>query len=106
MELLRDRSEAFAEAGVQPFGVSRDSPWTHIAWIQTLDLNFPLLSDWNADAIRSFGIAREFRGYTDVADRSAFLVDAGGVVRGAWRYDDGEVPDFDDLLQAAQALGA
>ena len=37
------------------FGVSRDSPWTHIAWAQALDLNFPLLSDWNArgDAARS-----------------------------------------------------
>ena len=48
MELLRDRSEQFAEAGVHPYGISRDSPWTHIAWMQALDLNFPLLSDWNA----------------------------------------------------------
>ena len=23
------------------FGISRDSPWTHIAWSQTLDLGFP-----------------------------------------------------------------
>ncbi|TMM02140.1 MAG: redoxin domain-containing protein, partial [Actinobacteria bacterium] len=46
MELLRDRSAEFEQAGVQKFGVSRDSPWTHIAWTQALDLNFPLLSDW------------------------------------------------------------
>ena len=39
----------------------------------------------------------------DVAARSAFLVDEGGTVRGAWRYDSTEVPDFDELLQAAQA---
>ena len=40
----------------------------------------------------------------DVADRSAFLVERGGTVRGAWRYEAGEVPDFDELLAAAQAL--
>jgi peroxiredoxin Q/BCP len=67
MELLRDRSADFEAAGVRVFGVSRDSPWTHIAWTQALDLNFPLVSDWNADAIQGFGIAREFRGYQDVA---------------------------------------
>jgi peroxiredoxin len=40
----------------------------------------------------------------DVADRSAFLIDAGGTVRGAWAYDDSEVPDFDELISAARAL--
>ncbi|HWH55497.1 MAG TPA: redoxin domain-containing protein [Gaiellaceae bacterium] len=104
MELLRDRSEEFETAGIQRFGVSRDSPWTHIAWIQALDLNFPLLSDWNAEAIRGFGIARDFRGYRDVAARSAFLVDKTGVVRRAWRYEDGELPDFDEVLSQAAEL--
>ena len=84
------------------FGISRDSPWTHIAWSQTLDLTFPLLSDWNAEAVRGFGIAFEFRGLRDVARRSTFLVDQAGTVRGAWRYATDEVPDFDELLKAAQ----
>jgi peroxiredoxin len=104
MELLRDRSREFDEAGVRVFGISRDSPWTHIAWRQTLDLDFPLLSDWNAEAVHAFGITQEFRGLKDVAERTAFLVDAGGTVRGAWRYGTSEVPDFDELLGAAQAL--
>src|ERR671935_1341341 len=104
MELLRDRSSEFAAAGVRVFGVSRDSPWTHIAWSQALDLNFPLLSDWNGDAVRAFEIAQEFRGFADIAERTAFLVAQDGTVRGAWRYDTGDVPDFDVLLAAAQAL--
>jgi peroxiredoxin Q/BCP len=102
MELLRDRSAEFEAAGVRVFGVSRDSPWTHISWSQTLDLNFPLLSDWNADAVHGFEIAHEFRGFADIAERSAFLVDEDGTVRGAWRYDTSEVPDFDALLAAAR----
>jgi len=104
VQLLRDRSGEFESAGVRTFGVSRDSPWTHIAWTQALDLNFQLLSDWNGDATRAFGIARDFRGFTDVPERTAFLVDQGGIVRGAWRYDDGEVPDLDVLLAAAREL--
>jgi len=89
---------------VRLFGVSRDSPWTHIAWSQVLDLNFPLLSDWNAEAVHALGIGFEHRGLRDVAARSAFLVDEGGTVRGAWRYETGEVPDFDVPLAAARAL--
>jgi peroxiredoxin len=54
--------------------------------------------------VHAFGIAFEFRGLKDIAQRTAFLVDADGTVRGAWRYDTGEVPDFDELLAAARAL--
>ena len=104
MELLRDRSAELEQVGVRPFGISRDSPWSHIAWSQALDLNFPLLSDWNGEAMRAFGVEREFRGHEGVSDRTAFLVDADGTVRGAWRYDTAEVPDFDELLRAARAL--
>jgi glutaredoxin-dependent peroxiredoxin len=103
MELLRDRSKSFEDAGVRVYGVSRDSPWTHIAWSQALDLNFPLLSDWNGDAVRTFDVAHEFRGFANVAERTAFLVEAGGTVRASWRYGSSEVPDFDVLLEAARA---
>jgi peroxiredoxin len=104
VELLRDRSAEFEQAGVQRFGVSRDSPWTHIAWAQALDLNFPLLSDWNGEAVHGFEIAHEFRGFRGVARRSAFLVDQTGTIRGAWVYEDAEVPDFDVLLAAANEI--
>src|SRR3954451_5699703 len=106
MELLRDRRAAFDELGVQPVGASRDSPWTHIAWTQALDLNFGLLSDWNAEAVHAFGIGIEFRGFKAVAGRSAFLVDTNGVIRNAWSYDTGEVPDVEEWLAAAGELAA
>src|SRR5918995_2566571 len=96
MELLRDRSKEFESAGVRAMAASRDSPWSHVAWMQALDLDFPLLSDWNADVIRGFGIARDYRGMKEVAQRSAFLIDAGGTVRGAWVV----------LLVVALSLGA
>ena len=106
MELLRDRREAFEGAGVQPIGISRDSPWCHIAWRQALDLNFGLLSDFNGDAVRGFGIGHEFRGFRDVAQRSAFLIDETGIVRNAWYYETGDVPDVEEWLLACRGLGA
>jgi peroxiredoxin len=104
MELLRDRREEFEQAGVSVYGVSRDPTYTQTAWAQALDLDFRFVSDWNGDATRGFGVAHEFRGMHDIAERTAFLVERGGTVRGAWRYEAGEVPDFDELLAAAQAL--
>src|SRR5438094_3391823 len=102
MELLRDRSPEFLAAGVRPFGISGDSEWTHIAWAQALDLNFPLLSDWNKEAMQAFGIEGEFRGHRGVADRSAFLVAEDGTVRGAWRYDRAELLGMYEMLRAAR----
>ena len=102
MELLRDRSDSFRTAGVQPYAISRDSPWTHVAWMLALDLEFPLLSDWNGDATRGFGVDFEYRGLRDVSARSAFLIGADGVVRAAWEYETSELPDFDAILAAVR----
>jgi len=63
-----------------------------------------LLSDFNAEAVHAFAIAFDYRGLRDVAARTTFLVDRDRTVRGAWRYETGEVPDFDEPLAAAQAL--
>ena len=88
------------------YGISRDSPYTHIAWTQVLDLSFPLLSDWNGEATDGFGIAFEYRGLRGVSRRTAFLVGTDGTVREAWSYDTGEVPDVDELLSAVRASQA
>jgi peroxiredoxin len=89
---------------VRSFGISRDSPWTHIAWMQALDLDVPLLSDWNGEAVRGFDVGQVDRGLRDVPRRAAFLIDREGRVRGSWSYENDVVPDFDELLAAARAL--
>jgi peroxiredoxin len=54
--------------------------------------------------VRAFGIGFEFRGFRDVAQRTAFLIGEDGVVRTAWSYDPSEVPDVDEWLEACKAL--
>jgi glutaredoxin-dependent peroxiredoxin len=104
MLLLRDRRAELEAARVSPFGISRDSPYSHVAWKEALDLEIPLLSDWNGDAVRAFGVAHERSGLRDVAERSAFVLDGDRVVRFARVYDSGEVPDLDELVGAARAV--
>lgn len=100
--LLRDRSEDLAEAGVRPLAISRDSPWSHAAWAQTLGVDIPLLSDWNGEATRAFGVAFEPLGMVDVAVRSAFLIQDGETIVAAWMLGR-ELPDVDAVIEAARA---
>ena len=72
--------------------------------MQALDLDFPLLSDWNGEATHGFGVAHDHRGLRDVSERSAFLIDRDGLVRGAWRYESTGMPDLEALLAAARTL--
>jgi glutaredoxin-dependent peroxiredoxin len=72
--------------------------------MQALDLDFPLLSDWNAEATHGFDVAFEHNGMRDVSRRSAFLIDVDGNVRGAWAYALDELPDIDELIAAARGL--
>jgi peroxiredoxin len=104
MILLRDRRQEFEDAGVGVFGISRDSPWSHVAWREVLDLDFPLLSDFNGDAVRGFGVTQTYHGLVEAPARCAFLVDRDGIIRAAWRYATAQVPDFDELLGAARSL--
>ncbi len=90
-------------AGYRVLAVSRDSHWSHRAWKQTLDVNVELLSDWNGTLAKRFGVSRMRRWMAGVPQRSAFLLGADGTVLGSWRYEDSEVPDFDELLAAARA---
>ena len=104
-ELNARRSELL-ETGVTPYGISRDSPWSHVAWTQALDIEVGLLSDWSGEALRALDIVQEFRGLPDVARRAAFVVDGSGIIRGAWRYGASEVSDFDRLVGAARSLSS
>ena len=90
-----------AAAGIKPFGISRDSVWSHAAWAQTLGIeSVPLLSDWNAEATTAFGVATELRGMADVAARTAFLIE-DGTIREVWELG-GELPEVDAIIAAAQ----
>ena len=74
--------------------------WSHTAWAQALGVEVPLLSDWNGEAARAFGVAVELGGMRDVAARSAFLIEDARVISAAWMLGR-ELPDLDAVIAAA-----
>ena len=88
---------------MRALAISRDSPWSHRAWSQTLGTDVPLLSDWNGDATRAFGVAFEPLGMRDVPARSAFLIEDGERIVEAWMLG-GELPDVDAVIAAASSI--
>ena len=101
--LLRNRLSDLEGAGVRPVGISRDSPWSHAAWTTALGVEgVPLISDWNGEATRGFGVARETDGMVDVPARCAFLIE-GDTVRAAWQLGS-DLPNIDAVIAAASSL--
>ena len=62
----------------------------------------PLLSDWNGEATRGFGVAVELQEMADVSARSAFLIE-GDTVRASWLLGS-ELPDVDAVIAAASSF--
>jgi len=78
--------------------------WSHRAWAEALGVDVPLLSDWNGETARAFGVAVELGGMQDVAARSAFLIEDGETVVASWMLGR-ELPDLDAVIAAARTSG-
>lgn len=100
LQLLRDRGDDLAAAEIRPYAISRDSPWSHRAWAQTMGVDIPLLSDWNGEATTAFDVPFELLGMAGVSMRSAFLIRDGETIVAAWLLG-GELPDVDAVIEAA-----
>ena len=66
-----------------------------------LGVDIPLLTDWEGDAIRAFGVARDVSGMSSVGRRSTFLVEDGSSIRAAWMLETPEL-DVDAAIAAAR----
>jgi peroxiredoxin len=62
----------------------------------------PLLSDWNGDAARAFGVSIEIRGLADVAERTTFLIEDAARIRESW-VNGRDLPDLDEVIAVASA---
>jgi peroxiredoxin len=91
----------------QVLGVSVDSVFVLQKFAEETNAEFPLLSDFNKEAMKAFDVMYEdFFGAHGVAKRSAFVIDKDGVIRYAWVTEDaGVMPDFQEIKAAVEALG-
>jgi peroxiredoxin len=86
------------------YGISGDNPFAQEAWAIEKNINVPLLSDYDHEVAKSYGIAYESflrdhnLGMKGVAKRSAFIIDRSGIIQYAESHDDPKnIPDFENI---------
>jgi peroxiredoxin Q/BCP len=85
---FRDSLPDYGATGATVIGVSKDSVASHDRFKKKYDLPFTLASDGSGEICEKYGVWVEKsmygRKYMGI-DRSTFLIDKDGVVRGVWR---------------------
>jgi peroxiredoxin len=103
---FRDSIATLGAEKAQVFGISTDTFFALKAWAEQQRLNFPLLSDYNKDVIRQYGVVNpDMIGLKDIAKRAVFVLDQQGVVRHREVLDDARnEPDYDKVRAALASL--
>ena len=103
---FRDALPNFSKTGTTVIGLSKDSPASHDKFKKKYKLPFTLASDEDTKVAQKYGVwvekcmyGRKYMGM----DRSTFLIDGKGVIRGLWRKV--KVPGHvEEVLEAVKAL--
>ena len=103
---FRDTLASLNDAKAQVYGISVDTFFALKAFHDSQKLNFPLLSDFNKEVIRDYGVVNpDMVGLKGIAKRSVFVLDREGVVRHREVLDDARnEPDYGKVKAAIAAL--
>jgi peroxiredoxin len=103
---FRDSLAELGAVNAQVFGISTDTFFTLKAWADQQRLGFPLLSDYNQDVIRRYGVVNpDMIGLKDIARRAVFVIDPQGIVRHREVLEDARnEPDYQAVRAALAAL--
>ncbi|OIT20635.1 PREDICTED: 2-Cys peroxiredoxin BAS1, chloroplastic [Nicotiana attenuata] len=103
-----DRYEEFEKLNTEILGVSVDSVFSHLAWVQTErksgglgDLNYPLISDVTKSISKSYNVLIPDQG---IALRGLFIIDKEGVIQHSTINNLGIGRSVDETLRTLQAL--
>jgi peroxiredoxin (alkyl hydroperoxide reductase subunit C) len=101
---LADNYAAFQKLGVEIYGVSTDTHFTHKAWHDTSEtigkVQYPLIADPTLALSRNFEVLIEEEG---LAYRGTFVIDPAGHIKIIEVHDNGIGRDAKELLRKVQA---
>jgi glutaredoxin-dependent peroxiredoxin len=103
---FRDAMARLNSAKAQVYGISVDTFFTLKAFQDAQGYNFPLLSDFNKQAIKDYGVFNEeMIGLKGIAKRAVFVIDKDGVVRHREVLDDARnEPNYDKVFATLASL--
>jgi len=100
---IRDWIDELTDLNAAVYGVSADTPWSALAFIDEYDIGYPLVSGVNNGIIADYGLRREAGPLAGIADRAVVVVAAERTVEYTWRAT--EPLTFPDLDELAAAIG-
>jgi peroxiredoxin len=105
---FRDSMSRLNELKSQVVGISVNDPWSNKGFSERNMLSFPLLSDYNREVIKLYGIEfKDFgglKGY-NVAKRSVFVLDREGIMRYRWVSEEpGSQPNYKEIEDALNQI--
>lgn len=103
----RDELSFYNNMNAVVLGISVDMPFSLGKFKEVNNLNFPLLSDFNKETVKAYGIMYDtwVMGLKGVAKRSSFVIDKEGVIRFAQVLEvAGDYPDFDGIKKTLEGL--
>ena len=103
---FRDSMARLTDLKALVIGISVNDPFSNKAFAEKNRLPFPILSDYNRQAIKAYGVETHdfggLNGYT-VAKRSIFIVDKNGSVQYVWTTEEPTVePDYKEIEDALE----
>ena len=104
---FRDSMAQLNAARAQVYGISVDTFFTLKAFQDQQHYNFPLLSDFNKQVIRDYGVYNEdMIGLKGIAKRAVFVIDKEGVVRHREVLEDARnEPAYDKIFSTLKSIG-
>ena len=103
---FRDSLSRLNQANAQVLGISVDTFFALKAFHTDQKLTFPLLSDFNKQTIRDYGVFNEdMIGLKGIAKRAVFVIDKDGKVRYRQVLDDARnQPDYEAVFKSLASL--
>jgi glutaredoxin-dependent peroxiredoxin len=101
---FRDRLSRLNQLDATVLGISVDTFWALKAFARQEGLTFPLLSDFNKEVIRRYGVFQEdMIGLKGLAKRAVFVIDKEGIVRHREVLEDARnQPDYDAVQRSLE----
>ncbi|MCC7106138.1 MAG: redoxin domain-containing protein [Chloroflexi bacterium] len=106
MSEFRDAAPQIRAYGAELFGISVESDRAHRAFAESEGIDFPLLSDFNREAVVAYGVQHaEWRGMRGMSKRAVFVLAPDGSIRYKWVTDDpSRAPHIPDVLDCLSEL--
>jgi len=103
---FRDSAAELNKVNATVLGVTVDTFFALKAWADAQSLKFPLLSDFNKDVIRQYGVVNpDMIGLKDIAKRATFVIDRNGTIAYREILDDARhEPDYGKVREALAKL--